>query len=75
MLFKTSLRSFVAHKGRLILSLTAVVLSVAFVAGTLVFSTTATNTFDRLFASAAPDVLVTRTPAMHIAGSSRALRH
>lgn len=58
MLLKTSLRSFLAHKGRMILSLIAVVLSVAFVSGTLVFSNTATSTFDRLFASTASDISV-----------------
>ncbi|MCX4753106.1 ABC transporter permease [Kitasatospora purpeofusca] len=58
MLLKTSLRSFFAHKGRMALSLVAVVLSVAFVSGTLVFSNTATSTFDSLFASTASDVSV-----------------
>ncbi|MER7766431.1 FtsX-like permease family protein [Kitasatospora sp. NPDC096140] len=58
MLLKTSLRSFFAHKGRMALSLIAVVLSVAFVSGTLVFSDTATSTFDRLFAATASDVSV-----------------
>ncbi|MFF7587196.1 ABC transporter permease [Kitasatospora purpeofusca] len=58
MLLKTSLRSFFAHKGRMALSLIAVVLSVAFVSGTLVFSNTATSTFDTLFASTASDVAV-----------------
>ncbi|MFB6890490.1 ABC transporter permease [Kitasatospora sp. NPDC056327] len=58
MLLKTSLRSFLAHKGRMLLSLIAVVLSVAFVSGTLVFSNTATSTFDRLFASTASDLSV-----------------
>ncbi|GAA1271054.1 FtsX-like permease family protein [Kitasatospora nipponensis] len=58
MLLKTSLRSFFAHKGRMVLSLIAVVLSVAFVSGTLVFSNTATSTFDKLFASTASDVAV-----------------
>ncbi|MFJ1758464.1 ABC transporter permease [Kitasatospora sp. NPDC088134] len=58
MLLKTSLRSFLAHKWRLVLSLLAVVLSVAFVAGTLVFYQTATSTFDRLFAATASDVSV-----------------
>ncbi|MDY0815568.1 ABC transporter permease [Kitasatospora purpeofusca] len=58
MLLKTSLRSFFAHKGRMALSLVAVVLSVAFVSGTLVFSNTATSTFDTLFASTASDVSV-----------------
>ncbi|MFD4661184.1 ABC transporter permease [Kitasatospora sp. NPDC058444] len=58
MLLRTSLRSFFAHKGRMALSLIAVVLSVAFVSGTLVFSNTATGTFDRLFAATASDVSV-----------------
>ncbi|MEV4616474.1 FtsX-like permease family protein [Kitasatospora sp. NPDC049258] len=60
MLLKTSLRSFFAHKGRMILSLIAVVLSVAFVSGTLVFANTATSTFDKLFASTASDLSVQR---------------
>ncbi|MEV7603282.1 FtsX-like permease family protein [Kitasatospora sp. NPDC089797] len=58
MLLKTSLRSFFAHKGRMALSLVAVVLSVAFVSGTLVFSDTATSTFSKLFAATASDVSV-----------------
>jgi putative ABC transport system permease protein len=55
---KASLRSFLAHKGRLLLSALAVVLSVAFVAGSLIFSDTVGRTFDRLFASTAADVTV-----------------
>jgi putative ABC transport system permease protein len=55
---KATLRSFLAHKGRLLLSALAVVLSVAFVAGSLIFSDTVTRTFDRLFASTAADVTV-----------------
>ncbi|MDH6580068.1 FtsX-like permease family protein [Kitasatospora sp. MAP5-34] len=58
MLLKTSLRSFFAHKGRMMLSLMAIVLSVAFVSGTLVFSNTATGTFDKLFATTASDISV-----------------
>ncbi|GAA3045946.1 FtsX-like permease family protein [Kitasatospora albolonga] len=58
MLLKTSLRSFFAHKGRMALSLIAVVLSVAFVSGTLVFSNTATATFDKLFATTASNLSV-----------------
>ncbi|BAJ28763.1 MULTISPECIES: FtsX-like permease family protein [Kitasatospora] len=60
MLLKTSLRSFFAHKWRLLLSLLAVVLSVAFVSGTLVFYNTATSTFDKLFASTASDLSVSK---------------
>nr|WP_202494906.1 FtsX-like permease family protein [Streptomyces sp. SID4982] len=52
------MRSFLAHKGRLALSALAVVLSVAFVSGSLIFSDTVTRTFDRLFASTAADVTV-----------------
>ncbi|MEU9367934.1 FtsX-like permease family protein [Streptomyces avermitilis] len=57
-MLKATLRSFLAHKGRLLLSALAVVLSVAFVAGSLIFSDTVTRTFDRLFASTAADVVV-----------------
>nr|WP_222108937.1 ABC transporter permease [Streptomyces cupreus] len=52
------MRSFLAHKGRLLLSALAVILSVAFVAGSLIFSDTVSRTFDRLFASTAADVTV-----------------
>ncbi|MFW6695552.1 ABC transporter permease [Streptomyces sp. MAR4 CNX-425] len=55
---KTSLRNFLSHKGRMALSAVAVVLSVAFVCGTLVFSDTMTTTFDRLFNASAADVRV-----------------
>ncbi|MEU4210275.1 FtsX-like permease family protein [Streptomyces sp. NPDC026206] len=55
---KTSLRNFFAHKGRMALSAVAVLLSVAFVCGTLVFTDTMNATFDKLFASTASDVAV-----------------
>ncbi|MFD8643628.1 ABC transporter permease [Streptomyces zaomyceticus] len=55
---KTSLRNFYAHKGRMALSAIAVLLSVAFVSGTLVFTDTMNTTFDKLFASTASDVTV-----------------
>jgi putative ABC transport system permease protein len=71
MLLKTSLRSFFAHKGRMLLSLIAVVLSVAFVSGTLVFSNTATSTFDRLFASTASDLAVSKAKDDIAAGEQR----
>ncbi|MFD8804249.1 ABC transporter permease [Streptomyces sp. NPDC059597] len=57
-MLKATLRSFLAHKGRLALSALAVLLSVAFVAGSLIFSDTVSRTFDRLFASTAADVTV-----------------
>ncbi|MFD9909922.1 ABC transporter permease [Streptomyces sp. NPDC059063] len=53
---KTSMRNFFAHKGRMALSAVAVVLSVAFVCGTLVFSDTMNTTFDKLFAATSSDV-------------------
>lgn len=57
-MLRATLRSFLAHKGRLLLSALAVVLSVAFVAGSLIFSGTLDRTFDQLFASTAADVTV-----------------
>ncbi|MGK5632261.1 ABC transporter permease [Streptomyces sp. URMC 123] len=56
---RTSLRNVLAHKGRMALSAVAVVLSVAFVCGTLVFTDTMNTTFDKLFSSTASDVTVT----------------
>ncbi|MEV6959249.1 FtsX-like permease family protein [Streptomyces sp. NPDC051207] len=55
---KTSLRNFLAHKGRMALSAIAVLLSVAFVCGTLVFTDTMSTTFDKLFAATSSDVTV-----------------
>ncbi|GAA2976958.1 ABC transporter permease [Streptomyces fulvorobeus] len=55
---KTSARNFLAHKGRMALSAVAVLLSVAFVCGTLVFTDTMNTTFDKLFAASAADVTV-----------------
>ncbi|WP_030788702.1 ABC transporter permease [Streptomyces sp. NRRL S-920] len=55
---KTSMRNFLAHKGRMALSAVAVILSVAFVCGTLVFSDTMNTTFDKLFAATSADVTV-----------------
>ncbi|MFE9765908.1 ABC transporter permease [Streptomyces sp. NPDC005808] len=55
---KTSRRNFFAHKGRMALSAVAVMLSVAFVCGTLVFTDTMNTTFDKLFAATSSDVTV-----------------
>nr|WSX51527.1 ABC transporter permease [Streptomyces sp. NBC_00974] len=55
---KTARRNFVAHKGRMALSAVAVMLSVAFVCGTLVFTDTMNTTFDKLFAVTNADVTV-----------------
>ncbi|MDT0609970.1 ABC transporter permease [Streptomyces lancefieldiae] len=55
---KTSMRNFFAHKGRMALSAVAVLLSVAFVCGTLVFTDTMNTTFDKIFAVSTSDVTV-----------------
>lgn len=55
---KTSLRNFLAHKGRMALSAIAVLLSVAFVTGTLVFTDTMDKTFDKLFTATSSDITV-----------------
>ncbi|WP_153814101.1 ABC transporter permease [Streptomyces sp. SUK 48] len=55
---RTSMRNFFAHKGRMALSAVAVLLSVAFVCGTLVFTDTMDTTFDKLFQATASDVTV-----------------
>ncbi|RAG86121.1 hypothetical protein DN069_08030 [Streptacidiphilus pinicola] len=55
---RTSLRNFLSHKGRMALSAIAVLLSVAFVCGTLVFTDTMNTTFDKLIATSASDVTV-----------------
>ncbi|RMB84581.1 ABC transporter permease [Streptomyces shenzhenensis] len=60
---KTSLRNFLAHKGRMALSAIAVLLSVAFVCGTLVFTDTMNTTFDKLFSVTASDVTVSPADA------------
>ncbi|GHH47583.1 ABC transporter permease [Streptomyces candidus] len=57
--WKTSMRNFFAHKGRMALSAVAVLLSVGFVCGTLVFTDTMNTTFDKLFATSSADVTVT----------------
>ncbi|GAA3805243.1 FtsX-like permease family protein [Streptomyces coacervatus] len=52
------MRNFFAHKGRMALSAVAVLLSVAFVCGTLVFTDTMNSTFDKLFQATSSDVTV-----------------
>jgi putative ABC transport system permease protein len=65
-MLKTSLRNFFAHKGRMALSAVAVLLSVAFVSGTLVFTDTMNATFDKLFATSSADVSVSPKGAKDI---------
>jgi putative ABC transport system permease protein len=55
---RLTLRSLLSHKLRLALSALAIVLGVAFVAGTMIFTDTLSRTFDDLFDSTAADVNV-----------------
>ncbi|MFK0050378.1 ABC transporter permease [Streptomyces sp. NPDC090741] len=57
-MFKASLRNFLAHKGRMALSTLAVMLGVAFISGTLVFSDTINSAFTGLSTSTAADVTI-----------------
>ncbi len=62
-MWKASLRSVVAHRLRLMLSGLAVVLGVAFVAGSLIFTSTISAAFDQLFDEISADVTVSRDTA------------
>ncbi|MFJ9843711.1 ABC transporter permease [Kitasatospora sp. NPDC101155] len=57
-MLKASLRNFLAHKGRMALSTLAVLLGVAFVSGTLVFSDTINVAFTGIAGSTAADVTI-----------------
>lgn len=65
---RLALRGLRAHKLRLALSALAVVLGVAFVAGTLVFTDTLSRTFTELSETTAADVNVTATNAFENQG-------
>ncbi len=62
-MLRNSLRNLAAHKLRFGLSALAIVLGVAFVAGTLVFTDTLKQTFDALFKATSADVTVTKQAA------------
>ncbi len=59
-MLKATWRSLKAHKARMLLSGLAVVLGVAFVVGTFIFTDTLKGTFDELFDNENPDVVVTQ---------------
>ncbi len=63
-MLKATWRSLKAHKARMLLSGLAVVLGVAFVVGTFIFTDTLKGTFDELFDNENPDVVVTRASAV-----------
>ncbi len=57
-MWRATLRNLLAHKLRLALSGLSVVLGVAFVSGTMIFTDTLSKTFDNLFESTSADVNV-----------------
>ncbi len=57
-MWRATLRNLLAHKLRLGLSGLAIVLGVAFVSGTMIFTDTLSKTFNDLFSSTAADVNV-----------------
>ena len=62
-MLRAALKSLLGRKVRLLMSTFAIVLGVAFVAGTLVFTDTLNRSFTALFASTVGDVVVTPTSA------------
>ena len=64
-MLRTTLRSLFAHKLRLALSTIAVVLGVAFVSGSLIFTDTLQRTFTDLFEGTAADVTVVPKSALN----------
>nr|WP_308061316.1 ABC transporter permease [Streptomyces sp. LBUM 1488] len=61
-MFRTALRNVLAHKARLLMTMLAVLLGVAFVAGTLVFTDTVGNAYKQRYLSTLRDVSVQVTP-------------
>ncbi|GGK09652.1 ABC transporter [Streptomyces camponoticapitis] len=57
-MFRTALRTVLAHKARLLMTVLAVMLGVAFVSGTLVFTDTLGNAFNKQSAKSYKDVAV-----------------
>jgi len=67
-MFRATLKGLLAHKLRMGMSAFAIVLGVAFVAGTFVFTDTLSSSFTDLFRQTAPDVTV--RPAQAAAAAS-----
>ncbi|MEU4033121.1 ABC transporter permease [Streptomyces collinus] len=62
-MFRTALRNVLAHKARLLMTVLAVMLGVAFVSGTLVFTNTISDAYQRSSAKGFDRVDVAVTPA------------
>ncbi|MEO3784300.1 FtsX-like permease family protein [Actinocorallia sp. B10E7] len=60
MMLKVTLRNLAAHKLRLVLTALSVILGVAFVAGTLIFTDTMNKTFDEIFDDGGRQTVVVR---------------
>jgi len=67
-MFRAALRSLGQHKVRLLLTLLAVVVGVAFVAGTFIFTDSLKQSFDALFDAPQPDVTVSSDSAFASGG-------
>ena len=63
-MLRATVRSLLAHKLRLLLTAVSVVLGVAFVSGSLVFTDTLKQTFNDLFTQTTPDVVVSPRSAL-----------
>ncbi|MFE5161437.1 ABC transporter permease [Streptomyces sp. NPDC056697] len=61
-MFRTALRNVLAHKARLLMTMLAVLLGVAFVVGTLVFTDTIGNAYKERYLTTLRDVSVQATP-------------
>jgi len=70
---RTALKSLLGRKLRLLMSTFAIVLGVAFVAGSLVFSDTLSRSFTALFASTVGDVVVRPESSQTVNGQPSAL--
>ena len=62
-MFRAALRSLGQHRVRLLLTLLAVVVGVAFVAGTFIFTDSLKQSFDALFDAPQPDVTISANSA------------
>jgi putative ABC transport system permease protein len=65
-MWRATLRSLLSHRLRLALSGLAIVLGVAFVSGTMIFTDTLARTFDNLFEATAADVTVAPKAAFDV---------
>ncbi len=63
-MLRAALRSLLQHKLRLSLTLLAVVVGVAFVAGTYIFTDSLKRSFDALFSAPQPDVTISSASAL-----------